>query len=409
LTVCAEKIDEVSMPTIDLKPIAPEAIEELGPGLHDLWEVKMGEEVYGPFESAPLYSFIQENPKLMSQGFLKHWGTEKWDLFYHFEEFASFAPEPTKTFIGNYWVMVQGQKHGPLNQEQIENKIRQGQYLWSSDFSEDEGVTWIKLSESKTFSPLFSAKKELPPLPKEGSFQKSRATVSHKLEKKKERIYASNPLSDLAEAAHTNKVALKLEELTLTAGKEIPVARSFKWALPLAGSFVAVFIVVGSLLSQSKSENPLEVYPDEDAPSAQVAKATPPKRNPAVIPKSPPSSREMASVPKFERSNLTAQPDYSTHVEVHNAEDYDPDYGLDLRDREIPRDVAETEQRYQEEIPSLVDNAYPPEESLDGTMNNISQAPPQNDPIVLDQPAMEPEYPSDYPAEPAIPEEVHNY
>lgn len=396
------------MSSFDLKPIDPDTIEELGLDPHTLWQVKMGEEVYGPFETAPLENFIQENPKLMSQGFLKRWEGENWDVFYHFDEFKSFAPEPTQTFIGTYWIMVQGQKHGPLSKEQIESKIKQGVYLWSTDFSDDEGETWVKLSESEIFSALFSEKKELPPIPQEKSFQKSRALVSHRLEKKKERIYASNPLSDLAEAAHTNKVPLKLEELTINSEKEISVSKSFKWALPLAGSFVAVFVVVGSLLSQSKSDNPLEVYPEEEAPRAEVATAAPVKRVPAVQPKPNPSDRDVASVPSYERSNLTAQPDYSTHVEVHNADDYDPEYGIDLRDREMPRDVTEAEPRV-EEIPSLVDNAYPPEESLDGTMNNISQAPPQNDPIVLEQPAMEAEYPSDYPPEPAIPEEVQNY
>ncbi len=397
------------MSTFDLKPIPPESIEELGLDTHALWQVKMGEEVYGPFETKPLENFIQENPKLMGQGFLKRWNTQNWEVFFHFDEFKSYAPEVTQTSIGTFWVMVQGQKHGPLSQEQIESKIKQGHYLWSSDFSEDEGETWVKLSESERFSALFSEKKELPPLPKEGSFQKSRANVSHKLERKKERIYASNPLSDLAEAANTNKVPLKLEELTLNSGKEITVTKSFKWALPMAGSFVAVFVVVGSLLSQNKSENPLEVYPEEEAPKAQIAKVQPVKRNPAVMPKPDPSKRDVASVPRYERSNLTAQPDYTTEVQVHNADDYDPDYGIDLRDREMPREVTEAEPRIEEEMPSLVDNAYPAEESLDGTMNNISQAPPQNDPIVLDQPAMEAEYPSEYPAEPAIPEEVQNY
>lgn len=396
------------MSTFDLKPIAPEAIEELGLDPYTLWQVKMGDEVYGPFETEPLENFIKENPKLMNQGFLKRWNTQNWDVFFHFEEFQSYAPEVTQTSIGTYWVMVQGQKHGPLTFEQVESKIKQGHYLWSWDFSEDEGETWMKLSESERFSAFFSEKKELPPLPTEGSFQKSRALVSHKLEKKKERIYASNPLSDLAEAAHTNKVPLKLEELTLTNGNEIPVTKSFKWALPLAGSFVAVFVVVGSLLSQSKSDNPLEVYPEEITPEAQLAEVQPTKRTPAVIPKPAPTQRDVASVPRFERSSLTAQPDYTTHVEVHNADDYDPDYGIDLREREMPAEVTDAEPRM-EEIPSLVDNAYPPEESLDGTMNNISQAPPQNDPIVLDQPAMEAEYPSDYPQEPAIPEEVQNY
>ena len=396
------------MSTFDLKPIAPEAIEELGLDPHTLWQVKMGEEVYGPFETGPLENFIQENPKLMGQGFLKRWNTQNWDVFFHFDEFKSFAPEVTQTAIGHLWVMVQGQKHGPLSQEQIESKIRQGHYLWSSDYSEDEGETWVKLSEAERFAPLFSEKKDLPPLPKEVSFQKSRALVSHRLEKKKERIYVSNPLSDLAEAAHTNKVPLKLEELTLTNGKEIPVTKSFKWALPLAGSFVAAFLVVGSLLSQNKSDNPLEVYPEEAAPAAQIAETKPKERTPAVLPKPNPSQRDVASVPRFERSSLTAQPDYTTHVEVHNADDYDPDYGIDLRDREAQPEVVDAEPRA-EEIPSLVDNAYPPEESLDGTMNNISQAPPQNDPIILDQPAMEAEYPSDYPQEPAIPEEVQNY
>lgn len=396
------------MSTFDLKPIAPEDIESLGLDPHTLWQVKMGDEVYGPFELPSLENFIEENPKLMAQGFLRRWGSSNWEHLHHFDEFKAYAPVSQSTSIGTYWVMIQGQKHGPLSPEQVENKIAQGQYLWSTDFSEDDGETWMKLSESALYAYHFSTKKELPQPPREGSFVKSRATVSSKLEEKQERIYAQNPLSDLAEAAHTNRVPLKLEELTIAASGEIKVSRSFRWALPLAGSFVAVFLVAGSLLSQNKSENPLEVYPEEAAPS--VARARPIKRAPVPVPAPAEPLREMASTPRFERSSLTAQPDYATHVEVHNADDYDPEYGIDLRDREMPRDVVEAEPQVPDEMPSLVDNAYPPaEESLDGTMNNISQAPPQNDPIVLDQPIMENDYRQDFPAEPAIPEEVHNY
>lgn len=394
------------MSIFDLKPLTPELIAELEIDAHSLWQVSLGDHVFGPFETLSLKHYARENNQLLTSAQIAQWETDEWAPFFSVSEFAVEEQEPQSQQV-SFWILENGQKSAPQSSEEVIQKIKTGKYNLHHEVSGDDGYTWKKLLHSTEFHDQFVSSSKLPVSPKVDSFQEERTNLPHEKEK-----IASDIIPDLAYVAQIKEkpTSLKLDELTFNKNNEVSVTKSFRWALPTAASAVVVFFIATSLVSQEKQNDPFETAVEP----VKVAKKSRPaaRRVPAVMPKRAP--RNVASVPsQIRRSQITQQPEYReeeypTQVEIHRADDYSGEYGIDLRERDSAENITEGEPRVSDDIPSLVDNQYPEEQTLDGSMNTISQAPPQNDPIIVDQQAPE-EYPAEYPADQPLPEEPRDF
>lgn len=384
------------MSRFDLKPLTAELIAELGLETDLLWQVKLNDEVFGPFETLSLKHYARENSDIIQSCEVSPWEKEEWQLFFDTPEFSQQESEHPGDIQEQFWLLENGQKSGPWSQEEIQEKIKTQVLGPHHEVSEDQGHVWKKLLHSPRFRGNFAKNHSLPSAPHESTFQEGKVRVLQELERKQKEIPVTEAIPDLAYVIRMQESTpkIKLEEVKLNTQNDVPVTRSFRWAAPAAASAVIVFVMAGLLVGQEKNQDPLGTAVEETPRSARTART---QRVPAVVPKREPSPpRGMASVPRYDqRSELTQQPDYrtnyTTEVEVHQADDFGGEYGVDLRERESADTYAESAHEVPDDIPSLVDQAYPEEQSLDDAMGSVSQAPPQNDPIVIDQP-MENDY-----------------
>lgn len=389
------------MSVFDLKPITSKTIEQLKLDQSELWQIKIEDKVYGPFETRSLKHYARENAEILKYAQAVKGSQENWQSFFTWTEFAAVAHSGEKLAPeSQFWINENGHLSRALSLREVEQTIERGLLTMHDEISTDHGLSWKKLGQCRSLASHFTSTTNLPPPPVEASFTRAKGVVLQFLENKGNLAPSvEDAVPSLAYIAHVQetKNLLKLEELVLSQSNEVPVTDSFKWALPAAATAMVLIGMIGFHFSSQKAEDPLESHSEvavteskENKPQTEIV------RNIPRASRVNQAQRDPASYPP--RSALTQQPVFRdstpTHIETHSN-----DVGPDLRDRESAENVTEGEPRVDDsrqassDQPSLLlDNNQPTEnDSLDAAMNSISQAPPASDPIVVDQPAQEDE------------------
>lgn len=109
------------MSVFDLKPLTAKTIEDLKLKSHHLWEIKIDENIYGPFDTLQLKHYSKENRKIMSRAFVSLMSVDDWRPFYDVREFLHETQ-----YSGPYWMLSNGRKSSPLSKEEIAKRIELG-------------------------------------------------------------------------------------------------------------------------------------------------------------------------------------------------------------------------------------------------------------------------------------------
>ena len=350
----------------DLKPLSNEIIHKMNYAPHDLWIVKIADELFGPFEVESLKHYAMENETELDEAQASRMDTNNWQPFFshaHFQPITDHSHSETQS-IEKFWIIHLGQKAGPVTRRDIEKKIELGILTMVDVISVDDGQSWHKIFTMDSFSAHNTEVTAPPMAPLESSFAKAKEELNHWMDNQDR----SGQQADLAALTylgqHKENVSLKLEEMDLKSLAETEVSRSLKWAIPAAVAGVGIFVMMGSFMLSTTNEMP--------SVSDEKPEIILPKTNTHTASREnyPNQQRRPSSYQPIQRSGLTARPayqnEYPTQVETHYNE---PDPMIDPS--------SEAENRPEQEN-SLVSNNVPGNETLDQAMGgDPSDAPPE--------------------------------
>lgn len=353
------------MAALDLKPLSKETIEEMGYSDHELWVVRIDEDLFGPFEAESLKHYAKENEALFENADACRLDNNDWSPFYEIEAFKNIEHVKDET-RGPFWILSNGLKSEPLSFNEVEKKIELGILDLTDAISVNDGHTWKKVFQIECFSHHGQNSDLLPARPLE---------IEPKLPSAPEKYSGSEQLAALMFIEGKNKLAnfLNLDELDLKSLQKNPINFSWKFLIPVSAVAVAgiVFVLTLTLSSDKKTfvELDNEVKPEtiNQRYNTSAVRLNNANQNRAI--------RMPASASGFdERSDLTQpsmfhQTEYQDHT-VENSDHYQPDYASSNEPAPEPdRDPAN-------EAPenNLV-NPGSEGPALEDSMNQASQSP----------------------------------
>lgn len=366
---------------IDLKPLTEETIAQMGYNNHDLWLVKLGADVYGPYESESLKHYVLENEHLFEEAEASRADETEWKPFWAHTKFQRRKPQAiaTENHEGPFWIMDFGLKSGPYSFREIDKKIEMGLLVMTDHLSVDEGQTWVKIYEIEGFDRRSHSPDDLPIAPYESSFQKAKLELVEKLEVP--HINTVDEMAELAWQGHQSAkvIPFKIDELTLRSENEVEISPSLRFAIPLAAALLVTIVTSGYFVFSPDTEEVVAFDEATEKPFYQKKVANKPKPRTvpkAVIPSGRPIIKEtpierMPASTGYSRPAVDRYPDtgsrYPTHVETH--QDYPAEEPYP--DRDPLNDPMNGDPR-EPEIHSLVNEPQPAQEqSLDAAMNGV--------------------------------------
>ncbi len=131
------------MEKFDLQPLTKEAIQQKGLDNHDLWMVKMADEILGPFELESLKQYAADHEPLFDKLFASRVENNDFQPFFSHAQFQRREPQVVATtqeiYKGPFWIMNQGLKSAPLSQQEINKRIEMGLLTMTDLISCDNG------------------------------------------------------------------------------------------------------------------------------------------------------------------------------------------------------------------------------------------------------------------------------
>lgn len=367
---------------IDLKPLTEETITQMGYNNHDLWLVKLGSVVFGPYETESLKHYVLENEHLFEEAEASRTDETEWKPFWAHTKFQRRKPQAiaAENHQGPFWIMDFGLKSGPYSFREIDKKIEMGLLVMTDHLSVDEGYTWVKIYEIEGFDRRSHSPDDLPIAPYESSFQKAKLALVEKMEDP--HLNTINEVAELVWQGHQNAkvIPFKIEEMTLRSENEVEISVSLKWAIPTAAALLVTIVTSGYFVFSPETEEVVALEEPEEKQFYQkkVAAKPKPRQVPkAVIPSARPVIIEtpierMPASTGYSRPVVERYPDtgsrYPTHVETHQ-DDYPNDQPYPERDPLM--DPMNGDPR-EPEIHSLVNEPQPAQDqSLDAAMNGV--------------------------------------
>lgn len=372
------------MSVFDLKPLSAKTIDDLKISPDQLWEIKIDENIYGPFETLQLKHYSKENRAIMLRALVSHMSVDNWRPFMDVREFHHDS-----NYSGPYWMLSHGQKSSPLSKQEIAKRIELGTITRHDEISEDDGRHWHRISSHQEFEAHFTTGTALPQTPQDASFQRAKIKVLEQLEARKVQPDEKESLAGFTHASlvtkeKTRTTKVKIEDIQLN--REESHQESFweglkghlLWATPVLAA-MAYFVFV--------KPAPEAVVAEVEETTEKVKKVSPRRAMKDSWSRTP-ASYEGSS---YERSSVTQQPamddSYPTVIETHQDEQNYPD---PEKEADQVAEIQDQEDKLAEEH-SLIDQqpnreiAQENGESLDAAMNNEIQEP---NPAV-DQPVVE--------------------
>jgi hypothetical protein len=364
------------MATLDLRPLTDEAIEKMAIKADDLWIVKIHHEVFGPFETESLKHYAYENGAQFEFALVARTNEDEYLPFWTHPSFQRRRNQEVngQEVEGPFWLMNMGLKVGPLYFQEVDKQLEMGLISLSDRISNDDGHTWHKIYEIKSFDRRSHTPEELPELPNETSFQNAKLVLVEKLERNHD--HTSDELATMAHLAQQNAkvIQFKTEDVPFTVEHQTQVSSATKWMVSATFALMFSFFVAGYFFLNPELEQPtvtdiseikLKKAAVQKVPQGQIPQVTH-KPSPAPEPRRRPASVDYsmpAPTPAMEAVNQESR--YPTHVETHPNEYVEEPYF-----EKDPRDMSyqEIDQRVEEH--SLI-GADPQMQdlSLDAAMN----------------------------------------
>lgn len=359
------------MATFDLKPLSQETIDQMGFNNHDLWLVKIRDEIHGPFEAQSLKHYASENETQLDQALACRSDENDFKPFWGHALFQRRKPTAlSENHEGPFWILDYGRKHGPFSYHDIDKKIEMGLLSMTDHLSVDDGMTWKKIYEIAGFDRRSHDASELPEAPFESVFQRAKLELLEKMDKPH-----TNTPDELAAMAHAGLhngakiLTLKLDELTLNNLSKTEVSESLKWAIPSAAMILIALVTTGyyvfspnenvELVAEADTQNykPKEPNPSKNLPRAEI----PGSRRPASV---GPAAYAPTPTPNYQGSRFPTQMEIHEDARYDEAPERDP-YGNQPDPIEAPPAPEH----------SLVSNTHNEgeDQSLDAAMNGIDQ------------------------------------
>ncbi|MFP5458785.1 MAG: hypothetical protein ACLGG7_08635 [Bacteriovoracia bacterium] len=164
---------------IDLPAISEEEIAAQQLSTTDLWLVRLGDDVYGPFQTEALKAYAVENGDVMADADVSPHGEANWVMYLQSSLKPVKQKEPPKLVSAQtlqtynaYYLEQHGHRVGPSTHEEMAQKVRDGKVSPMDLISYDEGMTWHKLFELKEFELRPHSGDQLPASPLEETFQR---------------------------------------------------------------------------------------------------------------------------------------------------------------------------------------------------------------------------------------------
>jgi hypothetical protein len=367
------------MSVFDLKPLSSKTIDDLKIKNDQLWEIKIDDNFYGPFETQQLKHYSKENRALMNRAFVSPMSIDSWRAFFEVREFLHDSKSN-----GPYWLLSHGRKSSPLSKEEVAKRIELGTVTRHDEVSEDDGRHWHRISSHPEFEIQFTTATILPETPQESSFQKAKIRVLEQLEAKRESL---DEKENLAGFTHASLVTKEKTRTVNVENIKLPIAESSAssfWENHKAHFFYATPVILFALYFSFSPKAPVTETPqivEAEAPGKKFQPKRSKKDNWSRSPANDDSDDE------YNRSSVTQpayEDNYPTVIETHQEDQNYPD-----PEKEADQVAEIQDQEYKTEEHSLVQqpNRDPAQdgESLDATMNNDVQEP---NPAV-DQPVVE--------------------
>jgi hypothetical protein len=235
---------------MDLKPLDNENIHKLGYSTHDLWIVKVDNEIFGPFEIDSLQEYASKNEIEFQTAQASRMHRIDWHPFYFFAQFQNLFKNPLQeqVVIEKFWILVNGQKTGPLTRVDIEKKFELELVNINDLVSLDNGESWQKFYNLEGFG-LGGGVDALPIPPTESSFAKAREEVQEKIESHSN-FAPKLGLAGMAYLGQGNeKSGPKLEEIDLKSLKVSDEGMPFKKMIASAVVGLGVIVLIGNYLT----------------------------------------------------------------------------------------------------------------------------------------------------------------
>lgn len=372
------------MATFDLKPLSTQTIQELKIRPQDLWEIKIDDNIYGPFETLQLRHYSKENKSSLSRAHVSPMSLDNWRPFFEVREFLHDSE-----YAGPYWILAHGQKSSPLSKAEINKRIELGTITRHDEISEDDGRHWHRLTSHPEFEHLFTTATALPQVPQESSFQKSKLRVLEQLQNKASWTEEKENIASLTHVSLARKEKTRTVQIeNIKVPKTDDGQRLSFWAQYKSYAFMAAPALALVLYFSLKSSPAPEVA-EAPGEEIEVQKQSPVKRSRKDAWTRTPASNNEDDY--YERSALTQNPpmeeNYPTVIETHQEDQNYPD---PYREAEQVAEIENQENRNNEftmtEEQLNRDPAAQEGESLDATMNNEPQEQPNP---AVDQPVVE--------------------
>jgi hypothetical protein len=160
---------------IDLKPLSEEIIKQMGYSESNLWLIKIGSVVFGPFETQTLKHYLKDNEHLFEKAEASQVNDGKWKPFWNYTEFERrklqvITRVNSEHYDGPFWIIESGLKTGTFTFKEIDKKIEIGLIGMTDHISIDNGNNWIKVYQIKEFDRRMRTPEELPEVPIESTF-----------------------------------------------------------------------------------------------------------------------------------------------------------------------------------------------------------------------------------------------
>lgn len=243
---------------IDLKPLSEEVIKQMGYDESNLWLIKIGSVVFGPFETQTLKHYVKDNEHLFEKAEASLANETKWRPFWSHTRFERRKLEAitkvnSEHYEGPFWIIDFGLKTGPFTHKEIDKKIEMGLMSVTDHISIDNGNNWIKVYQVKGFDRRTRTPEELPVVPYEATFETSEETQKNK--KKSDHQTTIIELADLTWQGIQEEKTTKFNLEEMNWKKEHSKFGSFmKWAVPSIVLATIGFGVTSIILFSSLSE-----------------------------------------------------------------------------------------------------------------------------------------------------------
>lgn len=200
-----------------LDMVAISADSDISP--EEIYELRSSNQELGKFWSVDLKNMLKSYPTLFSTDLqIKQLGSDEWAQMFSHPLFQRRSPEvvPGKLdpVVGGFMLRIEGEVFGPVNEQEIEEKLTDHTLLFTDTISTDGGKTWTQICKCDVFDRRKRVAEQLPPSPESDIFALSQFEAMTNLIEKKddEQKQCLNVIAGLAYVGQVHNGKIIAEE-----------------------------------------------------------------------------------------------------------------------------------------------------------------------------------------------------